>query len=145
MVFKVSTWNIRVFVASLGAGLLGAAITAIWLYLLNTFLVIYPLRNMGLSLLFGLPSGFVTCFSAYQLYARAGFEIGSLFGALAGAVSGAATGVGWIIASYYGYLQPVGSELFVNGLVGAMLGIVTGAIMGKIFGPLLAKTTRIKY
>jgi len=135
----------RMLLSSLGAGLLGVAVTAIWLYSLNFFLVIYPQRSTGVSLLFGLPSGFIASFLAYQLYAKVGFEVGSLFGALAGAVSGAVTGVGWIIASYYGHLQPAGSEYFGNGLFGAMLGLVTGVILGKIFGPLLAKATKIYY
>ena len=137
--------NARVFAASLGCGILGSAVTAGLLWLLNYLLVVYPPRSMVIGLLFGLPAGFLFCFFGYQLYAWSGFLVGSLFGALAGTISGAISGIGFLFALYYGRLQPTGWELFANGLVGGLIGAVTGAIAGKTVGPLFAKIARIEY
>lgn len=136
--------NIRILTASLLAGLLGITISVIWILLLNLLLQVEPPRNMGILFLFSLPSGFLFSFLAYGLYARSDFLLGSLFGALSGFISGAISGTGFIIGSYFDYDNtPVVLELFGNGLFGALIGGLTGLVMGKIFGPLLAKVTRI--
>ena len=138
--------NIRILIASSLAGLSGIVVSLIWLYSLNLLMQVEPPRNMGIILLFGLPSGFITSFLAYELYAKSDFLLGSLFGALSGAISGAISGIGFIIGSYFDYNNtPVALELFANGLFGALIGVLTGLVLGKIFGPLLAKVTRIEY
>ena len=93
--------NIRTLIASSLAGLLGSVVSLIWLYLLNFIIQVEPPRNMVIVLLFGLPSGFITSFLFFQLYARSDFLLGSLFGALSGFISGAISGVGFIIGMYF--------------------------------------------
>ena len=138
--------NIRTLIASSLAGLLGIVVSLIWLYLLNFLMQVEPPRNMGIVLLFGLPSGFITSFLAYEIYAKSDFLLGTLIGALSGAISGAISGIGFIIGSYFDYNNtPVVLELFGNGLFGALLGLLTGSVLGKFFGPLLAKVTWIEY
>lgn len=138
--------NIRTLMASFLSGLLGMAISGIWLYVLNLLLSVEPPRNVGIMLLFGLPSGFIASFLAYEFYAKSGFTLGSVFGAFSGAISGAVCGIGFIIAMYFDFnYGPTALELFGNGLFGTLVGILTGLTMGKIFGPLLAKVTKIYY
>jgi hypothetical protein len=138
--------NMRALIAALLAGLLGLTVSGIWLFMLNLLLQVEPPRNIGIILLFGLPSGFITSFLAFELYAKSDFHFGSLFGALSGAISGAISGIGFIIGSYYDYNNtPVVLELIGNGLAGALIGTLTGLVLGKFLGPFLAKVNRISY
>jgi hypothetical protein len=130
----------RTAIASLGFGVLGAAVNGLWLYAVTTLFVVYPPPNMGISLPVGLASGFLCYLLAYQAYARSGHLLGSFFGGLAGSVSGAATGIGYLLS--FDQVTHAVSEFFGPGIAGAMFGGLTGMIMGIIFGPLLAKVTK---
>jgi hypothetical protein len=135
--------NVRIFISSLISGLLGIVTSGLLVFILNSFLVQVPRRDLGVCLLFGLPAGFITCFLAYLLYSKEGFDLASLFGAIAGAITGAISGIGWIIASEPS--SPTALDYFGNALFGALLGTVIGLVMGKIFGQLIAKITKVGY
>jgi membrane-associated PAP2 superfamily phosphatase len=134
--------------SSLLAGTLGAVLAAVWVFVTDLIMEVYPpLNTMGITLPAGIVSGLFSGFFFFRLYYRLigpreqSSSLGlyrAMFGGLAGAVSGLITG----IAHTFSYdMSPYAlADFFGSGLFGTFLGGITGAVAALIFGSLLERT-----
>ena len=129
--------NVRGVLATLGFGLIGAAVCTVFQYVRIILIPTYPPLNLVIGLLISSTSGFLCYGLVYILYSRNNHELGSLFGSLGGAVSGAATGIGYILSAdltSHGAMDLMGNAFF-----GAIVGGFIGMILGITFFPWIAR------
>ena len=133
---------------SLLAGTLGAVLAAVWVFVTDLIMEVYPpLNTMGITLPAGIVSGLFSGFLFFKLYYRfigpqdQSSSLGlyrAMFGCLAGAVSGLITGIAHTFS--YDMAPYVPADFLGSGLFGTFLGGITGMVAALVFGPLLEKT-----